>query len=140
MEEELFVEDGQGLRWQVVQLYRNLLVAVLHIFVLNPIYRSLTLLPVFLIFTVHDSRRMPYKHIYLNYLQMLSSACLLVINACNVPASYSTVFDLMIVSGMDGVLTALKYIEHVTLAIVPLSLAIWKMWEKYQDVRRSKEE
>ena len=71
---------------------------------------------------------------------MLSSACLLVINACNVPASYSTVFDLMIVSGMDGVLTALKYIEHVTLAIVPLSLAIWKMWEKYQDVRRSKEE
>ena len=130
MEEELFREDDGGLRWPVVQLYRNLLVAVLNTFILNTIYRSIVLFPVFLIFSFHDSRRMPFKNTYLNHLQMMTSACLLIINACNILASFSMVFDIMIVSDMDAILRALKYLELLLLTIVPLSLPVWHLLEK----------
>ena len=102
---------------------------MLNIFVMNSIYRSVAFIPVFLAFSVHDCYQMPYKHTYLNYLQMLSSVSLSVINACNVLASFSIVFNLMIVPAMEDMLSALKYIEFVMLAAVPLSLIVWKIIE-----------
>ena len=139
LEEEVFKEDDRSIRWPVIQLYRNLLVAVLNIFVLNTIYRSMVLFPVFLIFALHDCIRMPFKHIYLNYLQILTSASLLVINTCNNLASMSIVFDLMIVSGMPGVLRGLQYTEIVVVVMVPSSLIAFKLWEILKE-RRSKKQ
>ena len=133
LEEELFRQDDRAIRWPIIQLYRNLLVAVLNTFIINPIYRSVVLFPVFLIFAVHDSRRMPFRHIYLNYLQMLTSACLLIINACNILSSISIVFDVMVMASMGDIFKALKYLELVLLAIVPISLPVWKLWEKLKE-------
>ena len=139
LEEELFQENERAVRWPVVQLFRNLLVPMLNTFILNPIYRSVILIPVFLIFVIHDSFRKPFKHIYLNYLQVLTSACLLLINACNVVPSVSIFFDVMVISGMGHILKALKYVELVLLAIVPLSLPAWKMLEKIKERRQNKQ-
>ena len=139
LEEELFREDDAAVRWPIIQLYRNLLVAVLNTFILNAIYRSVALCPVFMIFIVHDSHRMPFKHNYLNYLQTLTSACLLVINACNTLPSISIVFDVMVMSSMGDILKALQYLEVVLLAIVPFSLPVWKLWEKIREGRGKKQ-
>ena len=130
LEEEIFWEDDGAIRWSVVQLYRNLLVAVLNTFVINTIYRSVLLFPVFMIFGLHDARRMPFRNNYLNYLQISTSACLLIINACNNIASFSTVFDLMVLSEMGDILRSSKYLELVFLIAVPLTLPAWKLFER----------
>ena len=140
MEEELFKEDHHLLRWPVVQLYRNLVIVVLSTFILYPIYKSVSFFPVFVVLLVHDGYRRPYKHTYLNLLQVISSACLTVVNACNVPASFSVAFDLMIIPGMSFVLGTLKYIELTTMAVVPFSFVGWKIWEKYQNRVKSKDD
>ena len=140
LEEGLFSDDDRAVRWPVIQLYRNLLVVVLNTFILNPVYRSLALLPVFLFFSVHDARRMPFKHLYLNYLQMLTSTCLLIINVVNVLPSFSLMFDVMVISLMGDILRVLKYLELVLLAIVPLSLPAWKLWQKIKVKRAKKQE
>ena len=98
----------------------------------------MVLIPVFMLFALQDRHRMPFQNLYLNYLQILTSASLLIINACNIPASISNVFDLTVVSGMAEVLLALKYIELMTLAMVPISLIVWKLWEVVQTKRRSR--
>ena len=49
---------------------------------------------------------------------------------CNVLPSISIIFDVMVVSSMGDILRGLKYLELVLLAIVPLSLPAWKLWEK----------
>ena len=138
LEEDLFKEDDHAIRWPVIQLYRNLLVAVLNTFILNTIYRTVVLLLVFGLFIIHDARRMPFKHVYLNYLQVLTSACLLFINACNVVPSMSIFFDVMVISGMGHIIRPLKYLELVLLAIVPLSLPAWKLWEKIKERHEKK--
>ena len=102
---------------------------------MNTIYRSVVLFPVFLLFSLHDARRKPFKHVYLNNLQMLTSACLLVINACNNLASFSITFDLMVVTGMGDILKILKYMELMLLAIVPLSPLVWKLREEIKSIR-----
>ena len=138
MEEDLFQPNDRAIRWPVIQLYRNLLVAVLNTFILNTIYRTVVLFLVFGLFILHDARRMPFKHVYLNYLQVLTSVCLQFINACNVVPSISIFFDVMVISGMEHILTALKYFELVLLAIVPLSLPLWKLLEKIKEKRKKK--
>ena len=55
MEEELFSVDDNAFRWPLVQLYRNLLVVVVQTFMLNTIYRSVVLAPIFMLFGLHDS-------------------------------------------------------------------------------------
>ena len=140
LEEELFWNDDQSVRWPIIQLYRNLLVAALNTFIINTIYRSVLLFPVFLFLSIHDCLRKPFRHMYLNYLQMMTSACLLIINACNNLASFSVVFDLMVVSKMGFILTTLQYLELVLLFIVPLSLPAWKMWEVIRKKRAQKQE
>ena len=83
---------------------------------------------------------MPYKNLYLNYLQILSSVSLLIINACNVPASFSFVFDLMVVSGIEDVSKGLQYIEYTVLSVVPSSLVVWKLQEIIPTKRQSKQQ
>ena len=70
MEEELFREDSEGIRWPVVQLYRNFLIVFIDVFMRNPIYKTIGFLPVFVLFLVHDRNRTPFKHPYLNILQV----------------------------------------------------------------------
>ena len=74
MEETLFKTNGKDVRWPIVQLYRNLLVVLVSTFILNPLYRLLAPIPVFLMFVIHDKERDPYKHPFLNQLQTLFSA------------------------------------------------------------------
>ena len=76
MEEMLFRADDGGIRWPVVQLYRNLIVVVLNIFILNRFYVTLSYFVVFVCFLLHDRQRMPFKHPYLNQLQVSSTKCM----------------------------------------------------------------
>ena len=109
VEESLFRStEGRFIRWSAVQLYRNLLVVVLNTFILNPIDKSLSYIGVFLLFLTHDWRRAPYKHPYLNSLQICSTTCLLVVTACNVPASFSSASNLMVIPHMRDLLRTLK--------------------------------
>ena len=93
LEEELFQDDDRAVRWPIIQLYRNLLVAAMNTFILNPIYKTVAVIPVFLAFVVHDCFRKSFKHVYLNYLQIMTSVCLLVISVCNVLPANSTIFE-----------------------------------------------
>ena len=45
LEEELYQEIDGGVRWPIIQLYRNLVVVVLKSFILNTISSSDTTLP-----------------------------------------------------------------------------------------------
>ena len=139
LEEEFYKEGDNTFQWSVVQLYRNLLIAVLNIFISDPIYRSISFIPMFLVFCIRDCKRSPFKHDYLNSLQVLSSACLLVITACNIPSSFSIATDLLAIPGMREVLTGLKYTELFVLALVPCSLLLWKILEKRQSTHKEKE-
>ena len=130
-EETLFRANPGQFRWPVLQLYRSLLIAVLSIFMLNPFYRSMAFLLLFLSFAVHDLHRMPYKHPYLNIVQVMSSCCLLLITACNIPSSISFMGDIMVVPHMDIVVQILRTFELILYAVLPLSFIVWKVWEKY---------
>ena len=79
LEEELYRPSNEEMRWPVIQLYRNLLVVVLDIFILNREYKILWLAVLFVAFSLHDRYRMPFKHEYMNQLQRLTSACLFLI-------------------------------------------------------------
>ena len=85
---------------------------------------------VFGLFLVHDRHRLPYHHPYLNLLQILSSVSLLVVTACNNPAAFSAIFDIMAVPHMAGVVAMLQLVEVVVYVALPLSIVLWKVWEK----------
>ena len=138
MEELLFRAEDSLLQWPIVQLYRNYLVVVLNNFILNPIYRTISFILVFLFFLVHEFIRMPYKHHYLNLLQCLSSICLCAIAACNIPASMSVMTNSMSVPQMKFVVLMLQYVEMAIYALVPSSLLVWKVWERYMDYQEIK--
>ena len=130
MEEMLFKAGDHMLRWPVVQLYHNLLVVVLNTFILNRFYMTISYFVVFVCFLLHDRYRMPYKHPYLNCLQELTSAALLIVNACAIPASTSSILDLWVVPQIEVVSVVRKYVALVVYAFVPLSLLVWKLKEK----------
>ena len=52
---------GQTIRWPIVQLYRNVLVAILKFFIITPLFRSIAFAASFLLFAVHDWHTKPYK-------------------------------------------------------------------------------
>ena len=138
-EETLFRIDPSEERWPVIQLYRNLFIVVLSIFILNPFYRSLAFLLMFLCFLLHDWHRMPYKHPYLNIVQATSSGGLLLITACNIPSSISFMGDLTLVPNMMFVLELLETFEMCLYAVLPGSFILWKGWERYSQNRQHAE-
>ena len=111
----------------MIQLYRNLLIVLMNTFILNPLYRVISLIPVFLIFVIHDKHESPYKHPYLNILQVLSSSCLLVLTVCNIPPSMSFATQLDVIPFMNIVVPLLKYTELALYIVMPGSLILWKI-------------
>ena len=114
-----------------MQLYRNFTVVVLNTYILNPIYRTVVFIPVFGLFLYHDRHRKPYKHPYLNALQCLSSGCLLVVAACNIPPSIIVMTNAMSIPLMKNVVMVLQYVEMLTYGVVPVSLIGWEIWERW---------
>ena len=90
-EYELFEEDRNFLGWQMVQLYRTIIINIITTFIPVPYYRLLALAPVLIAFFIHDRYQQPYKSVFLNNLQSLSSLSLLVILLCNVTSSVSII-------------------------------------------------
>ena len=58
-EETLFRTNTDGMRWPVVQLYRNVVIVAIDTFVLNPVFKCLWFSAVFMVFFGHDWYRMP---------------------------------------------------------------------------------
>ena len=81
-----------------------------------------------------------YKHPFLNYQQILSSACLLVVTVCNIPASISVIFDVMQVPHMAVIVVLLQYIEMLMFVLMPSSLVVWKMWKMWKNRQSLKRE
>ena len=132
-EETLFNADDSSMRWTVVQLYRNLLVVLLNIFILNPVFKSLWFSALFVAFCLHDWYRTPFKHPYLNLLQRLTSVCLFFVNLCSVPASFiSSVGNNMAIPNMKKCLLVLRYFEMVLFIVVPMSLPLWTLWGRWK--------
>ena len=67
---------------------------------------------------------------------MLSSYCLVIVNAANTPASFSLMSDLTNIPMMDGILEAMKFIEFGTFVVIPLSFVVWKIWERLDTKKR----
>ena len=132
MEEILFKSEDSFPRWPVVQLYRNLFIVTMSTFILNPVYLVIGFILVFLVFGIHDRQRMPYKNWYLNFLQRLSSGCLLAISACNIIPAFSFIMNLKAIPNMAVVVPALKYLEMALCGMVPLSLLVWKISNRYK--------
>ena len=133
VEEDLFVEDRNSLGWQVVQFYRTIIINIITIVIPIPYYRLLALAPVLIAFSIHDRYRQPYKSVFLNNLQSLSSQSLLVILLCNVTASISIISDISTVDFVDLVVNVCGIIEIVLYMALPLYLPVYKVWNFYKD-------
>ena len=139
-EEDLFVQDDGSLGWQVVQLYRTIIINFITIFITIPFYRLLTLAPVLCAFYVHDKYREPYKNILLNQLQSVSSGCLLLVLLCNVLASISFMADISNVKLVNEVINICGVVEMILYAVVPLYLPAYKAWRYYENRRQQRNE
>ena len=139
-EEELFVQGDSWLGWQVVQLYRTIIINLVTIFITIPFYRLLTLAPILLGFLQHDKHRKPYKNNQLNQLQSLSSGCLLLVLLCNVLASISFMADISSVEFVNQVINICGIIEITLYAAVPLHIPVHKAWSYYKDRMRQRSE
>ena len=62
--------------------------------------------------------------------QVVASSCLVIVNGCNIPTSFSSLADLMGIQDMDLVMNWMKMIELSTFVLVPLTLVGWKVWER----------
>ena len=133
LKEQLFYETSNSIRWPVVQLYRMLFIVVVNTFVLNPVFKSLWFSGVFLLFALHDSKRMPFKNPFLNQLQRLTSVCLFFVNLCSAPSAFSSL-DITLIQNMDICLKVLHYFELSLYGVVLLSLPVWKIWEKFNNI------
>ena len=131
LEEELFDVESKGIRWNIIQLYRMLIIVLIDTFVLNPVFKSSWFCVIFVGFSYHDRERMPFKHPFLNQLQRLTSACLFLVTVCSNPSAFSSVGDIRAVPYMDIFLTFLRYFELFLYVVVVLALPWWKLWEKY---------
>ena len=138
-EEELYVVDEKSLGWQVVQLYRTILINMVTIFFTVPFYRLLMLVPILFLFYVHDKYRQPYKDDFLNRLQSLSSGCLLLVLQCNVLASISFMADISKVEFVDKIVSICGMVEIALYAVVPLYLPLSKAWNIYEDRRQRRQ-
>ena len=132
-EEELFDEKSKGIRWGVVQLYRMLAIVLINTIVLNPIFKCLWFIALFVAFFYHDGRRTPFKHPFLSSLQRLTSACLFLVTLCNTPSAFSSVGDITAVPNMNICLAVLRYFELILYGIVLLAFPTWKILEKYHE-------
>ena len=135
IEEELYKYDNKVMRWPVIQLYRNLFVVILDIFILHREYKILGFLALFMIFALHDRCRMPFKHPYLNQLQVMTSVCLFLVATCSVLPAVSSFGDIMAVPQMKTCLTVSKHLEYSLYLLVPLSLPAWKIWMHFENRR-----
>ena len=114
--------------WNTVRLLRMLVIVMLETFFINPIHRLLIVSPIFVIFLIHDINARPFKSIRLNLLQILSSACLLLIVLCNVVFAFSYMSDITGIPDMNITVNILMYIEYLLLVILlPIWFVIWKV-------------
>ena len=72
--------------------------------------------------------RRPYKDRYLNFLQPLTSACLLAVVFCNVVSSVSFMVDISTIPHVDDVANGLAMLELALYVLVPASLLFWMMF------------
>ena len=133
IEEELFDVESKGIRWPVVQLYRMLVIILVDTIVLNPIFKTLWFIAIFPLFAFHDGYRKPFQNHFLNHLQRLTSTCLFLVTACNIPSAFSSVGDISKVPNMDICLTILRFLELSLCLLVILSFPCWKIWGKYKE-------
>ena len=130
--EEVFRKHNHLISWPVVQLYRNFVVAAVKTFIIDPMYRSLTFLPIFCLFFVHDRSAKPFLNKSVNVLQTSSTVCLTMIVICNMIFSFSLYMPKIdTIPHMDTVLTVLSYVESIVYFIFPLMLPISIVWRNY---------
>ena len=117
-ENEMFKPGFKLIDWNTVQFVRSLIIVLFKTFLINPIYRLLVFSPIFLLFVIHDNRAMPYKHNYLNVLQILSTMSLLLLTGCNLVNAFSYMEDITGIPGMNNVVAIIGYTENVLLVVL----------------------
>ena len=132
------VEQYNSIGWTNVQYYRTFSLTFVTIFITNPVYRHLALLPILLTFVVHDRCRMPYKNTYLNYLNIMVSACLVLILGCNAIASMSYIVDITGTPYIFLALDVVDYAELILYAAAPGTFIAWKIWTIIEGIRMKK--
>ena len=136
---DVYRQHDKLLSWPVVQLYRNLLIATVKSFVINPMYRTLAFLPIFSTFLLHDRSAKPFQNKVVNILQTSSTTCLCVIVICNIIFSFSLFMsNIESILHMETVLAVLSYTESIVYFIFPLMLPVSILWRKY--AKKDKEE
>ena len=124
----MFKSEDKFLNWNVVQLFRSVLIVILKTFVINPIYRLLMFIPAFVIFLLHDVIAMPYKCNSLNLLQILSTVSLLFITTCNLINAIAYMIDISSIRNINVVMDTLGYIETIiSIAFIPAWLIILEL-------------
>ena len=106
---------------------------LLNTFVVNPMYRTLAYFPLLLLFLLHDRHRMPYKHRYLNILQVLSSMCLALVVVCNALAAVSYMASINEIAYIEEMVQMSSIVEMLLYGAVPLSLPVWMAWIRIEN-------
>ena len=131
-DDEVYRQKDQLIPWPCVQLYRNLLIAATKTYFINPIYRTLVFLCMFIIFSLHDRIAKPFKEKTMNILQSSCSMCLTFIVICNMPFSFSLYLpNFYAVLEKDGMFELLSFVEKIMYFIPPLVLIVAIFWRNY---------
>ena len=124
-DDEVYRRKHQLLSWPVVQLYRRLVIAAIHTFFINPIFRTLMFLLLFFIFVLHDRSAKPFKNKDMNKLHSSCTICLTFIVICNLMFSFTLyVPEIYECDNIDTVLKVLAYVEYTAYLYIPC-LVIW---------------
>ena len=115
-------------------LYRNFVVAAVKTFFVNPVYRMLTMLPLFFIFLQHDRSAKCFKNKALNMLQTASTGCLILIVICNFMFSFSLYMaNIQTIISMQEVLTLLSFIEGLVYLVPPIMIPLIILRRSYRE-------
>ena len=120
MEEDVMKPSEETFSWKTLKLYRHLVIVIIRTFIINPVYRSITFLPLLIIILLQDKYTHPYKSRYLNILQVSSSTCLLLVLGCNTDFSFLAESFGILVPYMDTVVKVLTYMEVTLYVLMPL--------------------
>ena len=115
-------------RWMTILLYRNLLAAFLHTFVVNPILKSISFAILCVVFIAHDFYRNQFKHPFYESLQRFSSLVFFVVNICNVPSLLSSMGHGLAFPYMNTCMVIGRYLEILFFVLILLSPLFWRIW------------
>lgn len=107
----------RNINWEVVIIFRKLLLTVLCVFIINPVYRLFTTFPVLITYCAHSIYVKPYFTTSLNRLEVASLFVLLIFNVTDMLWAFTYVMDFTDVPGFEVLTLCISWLEDILLTL-----------------------